>query len=73
MLFWHFSLRQSGTYMYGYAPVIKCYFSFYCSLGGKTPDPSQRVYSDIMKEDMLKKQEVRERGERGGGKGGRGG
>ena len=26
--------------------------------GGKTPDVNARVYSDIMKEDLLKKQEV---------------
>ena len=28
------------------------------SLGGKTPDANARLYADVMKEDMLKKQEV---------------
>ena len=46
---------------------INVWLSLLLFSGGKTPDPKARTYTDVMKEQSLKKQEVR--GEREGEKG----
>ena len=49
-----------GGATYG-TDLVNTFLFFFCfslSLGGKTPDANARLYADVMKEDMLKKQEV---------------
>lgn len=51
---------------------INVWLSLLLFSGGKTPDPKARTYTDVMKEQSLKKQEVRgeREGEREGKEGG---
>lgn len=48
----NYCLAYYTTYIVLYLQQISLY------VGGKTPDPQARTYTDVMKEQSLKKQEV---------------